>query len=132
MPTLVVRSGKQEGVELEAVPGLILGRRPELSFHLDDSKASREHAQIDIDGARFVIVDLKSTNGTFLDGNRVSRGRLRHGSRIRIGRTELEFLDPTANAEPKPARMKIDLGGPAPKRVNVILKATKSRRDRLR
>ena len=132
MPTLVVRSGKQEGVEVAVSPGLVLGRRPELPFHLDDRKASREHAKIDIDGARFVIVDLKSTNGTFLDGSRVSRGRLTHGCRIRIGSTELEFLDPTASADPKPGTVKIDLGGPAPKKVKVKLKPTKSRRDRLK
>lgn len=60
---------------------------------LDDEKASRKHAEISLLGPdAYFLRDLASTNGTFLDGKRVTdRKPLVNGARIRIGDTVLLF-----------------------------------------
>src|SRR5262249_25591127 len=52
---------------------------------LDDDRASRLHARLQPDGDGWVLVDAGSKNGTFVDGARVERAPLRHGSVVRIG-----------------------------------------------
>ena len=61
-------------------------RRP-----LDDAGVSRRHAEIHVTDDRYRVVDLGSTNGTFVDGERVTAGELRDGSTITVGRSRLVF-----------------------------------------
>ncbi len=74
-------------------PITVLGRGAEADVVVDDAGVSRRHAEVHMDGARVWVVDLGSTNGTFVDGTRVgSQGAssdLVDGSRITIGRTRL-------------------------------------------
>ena len=151
MPKLIVRTGERTGMEYEVRDGMILGRRLEVPVHIEDVKASREHAKIAAHGDGFVLFDLESTNGTFVNGSRTGRTRLNHGDVIRIGRTELVFHDPSAApaapppqpeaaAPQAPQQKKIDLGlpppkkirldVPPPKKVNVKLQPTRPRRDK--
>ena len=69
----------------------MLGRGTEADVIVDDAGVSRRHAEIHIDGGRVRVIDLGSTNGTFVDGERVGeRGiELADGSRITIGRTRI-------------------------------------------
>lgn len=67
----------------------VLGRGVEADVVVDDAGVSRKHAEIRTDGRRVWVVDLGSTNGTFVDGERVQTGELRDGSRITIGRTRI-------------------------------------------
>ena len=71
----------------------ILGRDPGVSIPLQDRKVSRKHAQIGLYGpGAFVLRDLASTNGTFLNGKRVGEKReLKHWDAIRIGDTLLRL-----------------------------------------
>lgn len=126
MPKLSVESGKQSGAVLEVTDGMVIGRRLELPFTLEDPKASREHAKFVKHGDGFALVDLKSTNGTFLNGNRVQQSRLREGDRIRIGQTEMVFSDGGGEDEgPQPVPIDededqpVDLGLPKPKRLKI-------------
>ena len=57
----------------------------------DDKKASRNHARLERDGDRWVIVDLSSTNGTYVNGERVEQKKLSPGDEIRIGNTRLIY-----------------------------------------
>jgi Protein of unknown function (DUF3662)/FHA domain len=72
-------------------PVTVLGRGTEADVIVDDAGVSRRHAEVHTDGGRVRVIDLGSTNGTFVDGERVGeRGsELSDGSRITIGRTRL-------------------------------------------
>jgi hypothetical protein len=78
-------------VERVTSPVTVLGRGTEADVIVDDAGVSRRHAEIHIAGGRVRVIDLGSTNGTFVDGERVGeRGsELADGSRITIGRTRI-------------------------------------------
>jgi serine/threonine-protein kinase len=94
---LVVREGEAAGRGYVIRPGttrVVLGRRSGVEFQVLDERASREHAEVVLSGDRFIVRDLKSRNGTLLDGRRLERDEpLEAGSLIRIGDTVIEFLD---------------------------------------
>lgn len=60
---------------------------------LDDPEISSQHALIKYEQGRFVVYDMASTNGTFVNGHRVQRQSLMDGDRIRIGGTTLIFKE---------------------------------------
>jgi Protein of unknown function (DUF3662)/FHA domain len=70
---------------------LVIGRSRECDITLDDPNVSRRHAEIRRENGAFWIVDLKSTNGVEVNGERVERARLNHSDTILIGKTELTF-----------------------------------------
>jgi serine phosphatase RsbU (regulator of sigma subunit)/pSer/pThr/pTyr-binding forkhead associated (FHA) protein len=81
-----------------------LGRRETNDVRLAGSEVSRDHAEIVVNGDRFVIRDLNSRYGTFVNGEAISEGPLSHGDRVRLGRSggaELVFLlaEGTTDAE---------------------------------
>ena len=59
---------------------------------INDPETSRKHCAIDIYENKFVIRDLESTNGTFINDTRVKEDLLKEGDRIRIGNTLLTFV----------------------------------------
>jgi pSer/pThr/pTyr-binding forkhead associated (FHA) protein len=79
-------------VKLEPGCEVTLGRSPECSMQLPAAGASRRHASIAWRGGRPVLRDLGSTNGTFLNGERVQGERpLESGDRIMIGGVEIRY-----------------------------------------
>ena len=70
-----------------------LGREPDNHFVLADPEVSRYHARLVPSGDGWAIEDLGSSNGTRVNGRRVSRALLRDGDRIRLCGVELEFRD---------------------------------------
>lgn len=76
-----------------------LGRHPNAHIVLADPGVARRHARIVAHEGRYILVDLKSTNGTALDGKRVSSPYvLRPGQRIEIGQSTFVFEGPAATA----------------------------------
>jgi hypothetical protein len=71
--------------------GVVIGRSRECDVRVADGNASRRHAEVVQDGGSYVIVDLGSTNGTELNGRRITRETLADGDRITIGATDLVF-----------------------------------------
>jgi hypothetical protein len=69
----------------------VLGRAADVDVPLDDAGVSRRHAEVHVTDGRYRVVDLGSTNGTFVDGERVTTGELRDGSTITVGRSRLVF-----------------------------------------
>ncbi len=65
---------------------------------IDDSRISSKHALFRKERDRYHLEDLRSTNGTFLNGKRVERGPLERGAIIRLGDTILELNRPIADA----------------------------------
>ncbi len=72
---------------------LIVGRTPDNDIQIQSRFISRHHAQILTEAGQSVLEDLNSTNGVFLDGNRIKRRRLRHGDRIQLGEHALIYED---------------------------------------
>jgi len=87
-----VQRGKDAGkVMVLQKPLVSIGTLPENDLVLSDPTVSRRHAIIEEKSTGYVLRDMDSTNGTFLDGVRVREGYLAPGSIIRLGQTELSF-----------------------------------------
>lgn len=93
-PTLLVLTGPYQGQRLPLHHGFVIGKAPGCHLTLaDDGYASGHHAQILMDTAGgCTLVDQGSTNGTFINGVRITQQRLAHGMLIRVGATEARFL----------------------------------------
>lgn len=90
---LLVRSGPTAGARyLLDRDVTTVGRHPDADIFLDDVTVSRRHTQVLRDGARFEIVDQRSLNGTYVDGERVDRGALHNGAEVRIGKFRVNFF----------------------------------------
>lgn len=72
-------------------PVTVLGRGLDADVVLDDPGVSRRHAEVHLINGRARVIDLGSTNGTFVDGERVHAGDLTDGSAITVGRTRISF-----------------------------------------
>jgi hypothetical protein len=72
-------------------PEVILGRSREADIRLADPNVSRKHAAIRRIGSAYWVADLDSTNGTLVNGKRVTRQQLEDGDRITLGSTEVVF-----------------------------------------
>jgi hypothetical protein len=70
---------------------VVMGRSRECDVRVEDPNVSRRHAELRQEGATYWLVDLDSTNGTELNGKRVSRAKLADGDRITLGSTEIVF-----------------------------------------
>ena len=62
----------------------ILGRNPDVEVPLEDSSVSREHLRITVSGEKAIIKDLGSTNGTYVNNNRITEYALKDGDKIQI------------------------------------------------
>jgi pSer/pThr/pTyr-binding forkhead associated (FHA) protein len=90
---------------------ITFGRNPKNTFVLaDDAGVSGYHAEVSREGGAYVLRDLGSTNGTFVDGEQVTEVALQHGNRIRLGATRLVFVDPTVSDFEKAMAAVEDLG----------------------
>lgn len=102
MPVPVV--GEAEGCALEATEGplagktiklegypVVLGRREYCDIVLPDGSVSRRHARLEPQKGRWVLTDLNSTNGTFVNGERVQTRLLSPGDSIRLGSNLFAF-----------------------------------------
>jgi len=80
-------AGRYQGGTVPLEPGraLSIGRIPDVDLSLPDELTSRRHARIAWEGETPVVEDLGSTNGTFVNGERVKRRALAEGDRILIG-----------------------------------------------
>jgi pSer/pThr/pTyr-binding forkhead associated (FHA) protein len=76
-----------------------IGRLPDNSVMIDNPAVSSHHALVFRDGEQVVVEDLQSTNGTFVNGLRVSRQVLQHGDVVMVGKHQL-VLDQLAVVEP--------------------------------
>ncbi|MBL9038704.1 MAG: FHA domain-containing protein [Archangium sp.] len=94
-------SGKYQGGEFPLKPDkpLIIGRSSELDMVLVEDMVSRKHAKISWQGDKPTIEDLGSTNGTFVNGEKIQKPfRIKEGDRILIGTSILKLVVQGANA----------------------------------
>ncbi|HMK72951.1 MAG TPA: FHA domain-containing protein [Myxococcaceae bacterium] len=87
-------SGKYQGGEFPLKPNkqVVIGRSSELDMVLVEDMVSRKHAKIAVQGGKISIEDLGSTNGTFVNGEKVRTARLKEGDRILIGTSILKLV----------------------------------------
>ncbi|MBM3706717.1 MAG: FHA domain-containing protein [Actinobacteria bacterium] len=84
---LIVIKGPSIGEKfLLKKPSLFIGRRSDSDILLDDITVSRNHAVIEKTNEGYIIKDLESLNGTYLNGEIVNKSRLNNGDRIQIGK----------------------------------------------
>jgi hypothetical protein len=72
---------------------LTIGRGLNNDIILEDTRVSRHHAQLRYKTRRFWVTDLNSTNGTFINGERISEADLRNGDILSLGGLELTFRE---------------------------------------
>jgi CRP/FNR family transcriptional regulator, cyclic AMP receptor protein len=84
-PQLVfVNGADQRSVALDHVP-FTIGRKPDKDLMITDSRVSRDHAIIETEGSDFWIVDEKTTGGTFINGEQITRRKLNADDRVEFG-----------------------------------------------
>jgi signal transduction histidine kinase len=71
----------------------VVGRSPVCAIRLSGTGISRKHASLLFDGERWVLTDLSSQNGTFVNGRRVQVHSLQDGDLIQVGQVNLKYLD---------------------------------------
>ena len=93
MPKLVIlsESMKDRSFDLKH-ERITIGRLPDNIICLDDSTVSSHHAMLIRAGDDYVLRDLVTMNGTFLNGRRVEESPLCHGDTISFGSLQLEYL----------------------------------------
>jgi two-component system, cell cycle response regulator len=99
---LLVRTDAQNAgqvLKLE-VPKFGLGRHPDNQACIDDDGISRFHARISVDGDKYWVEDLGSSNGTYINGRRVTSCELNNGDTLNLGpRVSFRFSSATAHEE---------------------------------
>jgi len=93
MIRLVITSGGDKGrtYEVAADGETVVGRVSECGVHIADGRISRRHCVISAGQAGYAVKDLKSSNGTFVNGARVTEAALKDGDKLKVGVIEMEF-----------------------------------------
>lgn len=92
---MVGLTGGYKGMEfLLSKNEFLIGRLPDCDLVLAENTLSSKHAKISRTGDRFEIIDLNSTNGTFVNGERITRKILRSDDRVRFDVFEFLFVNP--------------------------------------
>ncbi|MGA1791970.1 MAG: FHA domain-containing protein [bacterium] len=87
---LVKRAENLQG-DINLEEEMVIGRGEEADIQLEDSRISRKHCKIALKDKNFVITDLQSANGTFVNGGKISEKALQNGDQIQIGNALFEF-----------------------------------------
>ena len=121
MASLFVCRGPDQGMRFELRgQTLSLGRDSSNRIQLHDTEVSRRHAEVQPTSSGFLLVDLKSSNGTYVDGQRVTSHELSSGEEIQLGSTWLLF---TGGSD--------DSGDDLADRVDIIARQQPSDRSRI-
>jgi MoxR-like ATPase len=72
-----------------------LGRKPNLDISIDDHSCSGDHAELHFDEGKWIIADHHSSNGTWLNGKKISSSPLATGDTVQIGNTKFVFRETT-------------------------------------
>lgn len=91
MPKLVLQFEDRVLRECALSADVTIGRQPDNTVSVDNPAVSARHARIARHGDGFIVEDLESRNGTFVNGERVSRHVLRHGDVVLVGKHKLVF-----------------------------------------
>ena len=85
---LKFKNAEIKKIETEKVD-IVIGRNPKCDIHIDNLGVSKQHARIVKQDGQYVIEDLNSTNGTFVNNKRVARAIINNNDEIQIGKHSL-------------------------------------------
>src|SRR2546430_9485809 len=110
-PRLTAIAGRLKGsvFSIEDLP-VVIGRDTTATLCIADASVSRRHSQIEKENEEFVILDLESLNGTFINDVPVKRRMLQHGDRVRIGDSQFLFLMHDGDVSSKSSKVQFDDG----------------------
>ena len=92
MPKLILKFDDRELLECPVgVHGVTIGRLPDNGLVIDNAAVSGRHARVYREGERYIVEDLKSTNGTFIDSKPIIRHTLRDGEAMIVGKHTVVF-----------------------------------------
>jgi predicted component of type VI protein secretion system len=112
---LVIDSpGQSQQIVLWDTLEITVGRAPDRDVVIPDSEVSRQHALFNMEGQSYVVADLHTSNGTFVNGTRVSRHQLRPGDVVEVGPARIQFRQETESPKGKNVRFASQLKGFAP------------------
>ena len=90
MFSIHIIQGFDQGERLEISSKIVrIGRDSNNDLQLHDSEVSRFHVELQLEGDGFKVVDLGSSNGTFLNGDRITSAAVSSGDRVQLGKTHL-------------------------------------------
>ena len=91
MPQLIIRlsDGSAFAQDLEGV--ITVGRAPDNVLVIDDPSVSSHHAKIDAGNSGVFVTDLFSSNGTYVNGEKVMTLKINEGDQVRFGKIECAF-----------------------------------------
>ena len=93
-PCLVIISGAEMGRRIDLTHEEVsIGRSEQCTVCVNSDLVSRRHAVVNRVLGHYIVVDLKSTNGTFVNDQRVERAELKDGDLLRTGKTVLKYLE---------------------------------------
>ncbi len=81
---------------------ITIGRKPGNTIQIDNLAVSGRHARVVRVGSKLVLEDLNSTNGTYVNGERITKHVLKHGDRITVGKHTLIFVEDQQAPQPAP------------------------------
>lgn len=113
MASLLVIQGRNRGDRFDLSDheaSVSIGRESSNLIQIDDNEVSRRHAEIRRVGNEFVVGDLRSSNGTYVNSRKIERAALTSGDQIQVGRTVLVFAQ---EAEDLPIGQVDIVSGPA-------------------
>jgi len=91
---LVIISGSEMGRRIDLTHEEVsIGRSDQCTVCVNSDLVSRRHAVVNRVLGHYIVVDLKSTNGTFVNDQRVERAELKDGDLLRAGKTVLKYLE---------------------------------------
>src|SRR5215468_6711093 len=105
MASLRILNGSLENQEIDLTPDpMTIGRASACNIRIGDAGVSSKHAKIWCEDGEYYLMDLGSTNGTFVNDKDVDRERLNDGDVITFGMTKAAFVGDKPKARAAPAR----------------------------
>ncbi|MHB9155978.1 MAG: FHA domain-containing protein [Endomicrobiales bacterium] len=119
MPKLLLKfqAAVIKEISLDKTP-LTIGRKPDNDVVIDSMSVSGHHARIILQGNSYMIEDLQSTNGTFLNEKKILNGALKHDDQVLLGQHTLVFVNPE---ETKPETPEAPPAAPANPDATVVI-----------
>jgi chromosome segregation ATPase len=99
---LLYRDGNGRDASVDIAPdGVFLGRGADCAVRTDDAMVSRKNCKISFTGGRWMVEDLGSSNGTFVNEVRVQKQALNHADVVRCGTLQVRFVETADSVKPR-------------------------------
>ena len=89
---LILNFGRKNSKTFNLTEKIMIGRSEVADIQIDDTFVSSNHARLQKQGKTYIVHDLKSTNGTFINGKKIKKETLNNGDELKIGKNEFKFL----------------------------------------